>query len=375
MKKLRKLFLNIIVLLTSFQCFAADDISMTSVIINELTLEYEKVQLSQAQELTFKCYLNNIASFDHTGIYVNLKIVDSYHDTIYNNSSPSIIVAAQSNDSVEVSIPFNAPEAGKYTFLFEMFQDIPDAVPGNNTASLNMYVDDHIFQRDNGEILHSNSYLVTDDYYEIGNMYEVHRPGNITSASAYIDVDTEIGTTVYFSLYEVDSWSFYLHDMTYDYQITAEDLGDTLTLNFYNPTPVSGDYPLVLTVGTWGASGDDLVIGIAQNAAPFTSFYMDNSSSWYNINGTPVVRMNFDYIASVGEEFDKSWNIYPNPASRSCKIDFMDNEPHLVVITDVSGKKLIQQTFSSGGEIDVSQLPSGIYFVEVNEMISKLVIE
>ncbi|MCB9188055.1 MAG: T9SS type A sorting domain-containing protein [Flavobacteriales bacterium] len=374
MKKLLQLLSAIFVPVLLNTVIAADDISLTSASIKNMTLEYEKIQLSQAQGLIFQCKFNNIANFDHTGIFVNLKIVDSNHDTIYDNNSIPITVAAISVDSVDIAVPFNAPEPGKYTFLFTMYQDIPDAIPGNNLASLSIFVDQNIYQRDDGWPYSTNSWLSPTSYYELGNLYEMQGPGVITAASVYIDPDTDIGAYMFFTIYEFDSQGFFnLLDYSEEHVITAEDLGDTVTLYFYSEVMVTGDNPLCLMVGSYG--GANLEIGMSQAAPDFTVFYVDEFMDWYYVLSTPMVRMLFDVYESVEEQPEVLWNIYPNPATGIFRVDIDDQKLHNVIVSDVTGKELIVQSCFSGDKVEISVLPSGVYFVTINEVTKKLIVE
>ena len=59
------------------------------------------------------------------------------------------------------------------------------------------------------------------------------------------------------------------------------------------------------------------------------------------------------------------YTIYPNPASEKITIN-IDNKFTLgsITITDISGKKIIQQKLKSGiSEFEISKLMSGLYFI------------
>lgn len=354
---------------------AADDIALTKAKINELTLEYEKVALCQAQGLTFKCYFDNIASFDHTGIYVNLKIVDSYHDTIYNNDSPTITVAAQSSDSVTITVPFSAPEGGKYTFIYKMFQDIPDAIPGNNTSSYMVYVDDYLFQRDNGMAYGPNSWSATTDYYEIGNLYEVHGAGEISAASVYVHPNTEPGAYIFFNLYEFQSSTYAgnVIAVSQELELTADDIGDTVMVSFDPPVSVSGQYPLAMMVGAYG--GYDFEVGMSQHAPDLTAFYNDFSYGFVYITSTPMVRMYFDYYLGTEESVNTNWGFYPNPASNKLYVNLADQDVHSMIISNVYGEVVLQKSISSNEQIGLEAMSPGVYFVSIDGATKKLVIE
>lgn len=369
-----KLLLTILTLIIFEPFFATDDISLVSTKINELSIAYEKIAFSQAQGLTFKCYFDNLASFDHTGIYVNLKIVDLYNDTIYDNDSPTITVASQSLDSVAISVPFDAPATGKYTFIYVMYQDVPDAMPGNNTLTTMIYVDEFLFQRDNGEAYTSSSWAQTTYWYAIGNLYEVNGPGYVTAGSAYIHPDTEPGAYVFFNLHEFQTGvsTGNIIAESQEREITSDDIGDTIVLYFDPPVLITGQYPLGMMVGSYG--GYNFEIGMSQSAPPATSFYAE-MAGWAYILSTPMVRMHFDQFLSTDITDNTIWDLFPNPVSNLVRIAFDDDEQHQICISNISGKEFKRAWIYSGDQIEVNDFPAGIYFVSIDGVTKKLIVE
>ena len=68
---------------------------------------------------------------------------------------------------------------------------------------------------------------------------------------------------------------------------------------------------------------------------------------------------------------DESLKVFPNPAAETVFVqaDFNSNEPAQLTMYDFSGKEVYRQTISALGEmtqIDVSDFPSGMYFISVN---------
>jgi hypothetical protein len=64
--------------------------------------------------------------------------------------------------------------------------------------------------------------------------------------------------------------------------------------------------------------------------------------------------------------------VYPNPVSESFRIIGL-TAPALVVVTDVSGKVVLQQTVRGDESISVGHLPKGVYPVRINGETSKIV--
>ena len=64
------------------------------------------------------------------------------------------------------------------------------------------------------------------------------------------------------------------------------------------------------------------------------------------------------------------FNVFPNPASGSVKLQFIQrDQPVSVIVTDMSGKTLISKeyTTSSSVTVDVKNIPAGIYVVTAKQ--------
>ncbi len=59
-------------------------------------------------------------------------------------------------------------------------------------------------------------------------------------------------------------------------------------------------------------------------------------------------------------------NIYPNPAKDQIHISGLENDKVNIIITDLSGKRLVNSKININNKIDISNLPPGVYFMIVN---------
>jgi hypothetical protein len=374
MKIILKQIISITMCFCSLVFFAADDIALTSAKINQLTLQYEKVQISQAQGVTFTGYLNNTANFDHTGIYLNLKVVDLNNDTIFDVNTSPVNIVALSEDSILITIPFNTPESGSYTFIFKMFQDIPDAIPSNNLFSTSIIVDDHIYQVDNGNAYGTSNLLTTTDQYEVGNMFEIYSPGELTAVSVFISPNTDIGTYVYAYLYEYDESSVYFSpmDQTFDYIIGPDDLGNTITMYFNGNAYLGSPGQYCIMVGTYG--GLNFEIGTSQSAPDMTAFYNDLTNGfWYFSPSVPMVRLLFDQYQDVSEEAQFNWDMYPNPSNDFINFNLPIADINEVKVTNINGQVVLISSIGPSKHLDVSVLETGVYFVTIGSLTKKLI--
>ena len=350
--------------------FGANDIALISAAISNFDLTYEKLPLSQAQGLTFYNEFNNIASFHHTGIYVNLKIIDPNNDTVYDYSSNPITVASQSIKSSEITVPFSATIAGTYTFIYVMFQDSLDAIPGNNTITTSLNVSDYLMQRDNGVTTGPGNFGGTQGYYEIGNWMAILEPATITSASVVVDAATEVGAMLFFTLYDINR--NYLVS-TENYEITADDIGDTVTLYFAEPHAISyWDY-VIVTAGNYGPK--KMVVQMAQPSPVVSSYYVNDNYYWYYITTTPMVRINLDEPASIEANVSQiAWAMFPNPTSSFVNVKIDDNQIHEIRVSDLTGKLIYFEKVYRNKTIDTREFPAGFYLVQLDSQASQKLI-
>lgn len=98
-------------------------------------------------------------------------------------------------------------------------------------------------------------------------------------------------------------------------------------------------------------------------------------------NGTPqafaisdIRKVTFTTLYDDIETFQNSNDIliYPNPAETSFKVASSNTEQMHLVLYSIAGQKLIDKYISANEAIDISQLRSGIYLVQVNDTNFKL---
>jgi hypothetical protein len=76
-----------------------------------------------------------------------------------------------------------------------------------------------------------------------------------------------------------------------------------------------------------------------------------------------VVKLNAPTVTSEIQD-NKNWTLFPNPTSGSLEIKMNDNNPVVLVsVTDLLGRHLLEQKVISPGNIDLCNLPIGIYVV------------
>lgn len=75
-------------------------------------------------------------------------------------------------------------------------------------------------------------------------------------------------------------------------------------------------------------------------------------------------------------EFDNQFSIYPNPADKFIQLMDVSSNANRVCIVDISGKKVLESTLThSNSQVQIDQLASGVYSVEVYKGLEKLTIK
>lgn len=86
-----------------------------------------------------------------------------------------------------------------------------------------------------------------------------------------------------------------------------------------------------------------------------------------------------DLGSSIVENSSENFRIYPNPTNTSFLVIYGKLQAKTCRILDLTGKLVMISELKneSGGvsEIDISQLRSGIYFLEIDQQKQKLIVE
>lgn len=112
--------------------------------------------------------------------------------------------------------------------------------------------------------------------------------------------------------------------------------------------------------------------------------------STININGSAVLVEFRTDCATTSAGFDISWNaivtnvnnfaensfkVYPNPTNHELKIQFNSFRTGRVVISDITGKKVLVKRYDSANNLSISvdDLANGIYFLKIGSKVVKFV--
>ena len=79
-----------------------------------------------------------------------------------------------------------------------------------------------------------------------------------------------------------------------------------------------------------------------------------------------VYQWNINCLVGInGRDENISTSVYPNPITTQLNITLANNQSSIIILYDITSRKLLQQSFVNSVSINTTQLESGIYFYEV----------
>ncbi len=98
-----------------------------------------------------------------------------------------------------------------------------------------------------------------------------------------------------------------------------------------------------------------------------------NGTGDFGFDDSPTFNMNNDILSSVQNIQTSAFTIYPNPVSTTLFIDSNTIVPIDIQVFDTKGQLLLEQ--DSGFEIDVSQFINGVYFIKINGIYKRFIVQ
>jgi hypothetical protein len=348
---------------------ATDDLSITSANLDQTCivsqeLEYSIWPMDHLRPMLFEAHYTNGGAATQTGIQLDVTVDNG--GIVYNQNTAGADLATGLSDSIEASPSFTAASTGIYTVDYTLSQTQTDVNPADNVAQLVFEVTDSVFGMDDDVL--DGAYNNIADAYEVGNTYEMVVTDSATSISAYVDAATPVGTLLYMVLYWIDGTGTFIYmDQTSDYNVTAGDLDDWVTMAFSTPVQLDAGEAYIALVGHYGGP-DELNIGESGTSPALTSFLLDGGdNTWYYVTSTPMVRLN---LGPIGNGNPPVTSTGSQTASINCAGDCTGE---LVVSAAGGSGSFTYQWNDAGGPIPgatsttLSNLCAGLYFVTIDD--------
>jgi hypothetical protein len=263
-------------------------------------------------------------------------------------------------------------DGGNATYVVDSTIDDANSLDNSITNIATISVNNFIYARDNGTM--SSGSFNAGQGFEVGNIFDMVTGADLNGVDVVINPQAVAGAQMFVKLYSIDAATgdFLYVDESEPFTLTTANLGQKVTLTLINgAATLNADESYLVVAGSLGDGGlsDDLIVGTAGLSEAQTSFYLDETGTWFYTTSTPMVRMNFDPVASINEvENTFGFSVYPNPASDVINISLNKTTNASISVIDITGK--VVKTLSLNGlttSVNTSNLMSGVYYVTITD--------
>ncbi len=109
------------------------------------------------------------------------------------------------------------------------------------------------------------------------------------------------------------------------------------------------------------------------NNTNYKGYEIDNvAASWSSHNNHHIILNVPENLSVSKKEMVSNLSVYPNPVVDILTINFESTEPVNVTITDMNGSIVYSETTQFATKVDMSMLPSGMYFVKIGNETKKI---
>ena len=333
-----------------------------------IRMPYYQIPLSQLAPLDVSGIVKNNGTLDQNDVVFTAALASG----TWSESSVPTLVPAGATNTISLTAALTPPAiVATHEINMSISSSATDALPADNsiTGAATISINNYIYARDNGSATNSSIYNQGEGFFA-GNIFDIFAPANLSGIDAYIGANAVAGAEVYARLYSVDptatttAAAFVFVDESAPYILTADDLGQKITLVL--TAPLSAGVSYVVVLGSYGDGGatNDLMISTAGVSEASTSYYYDMTDyTWYYTTSTPMVRMNFGCIfCSTSAVLSGSTTICPG-ATTNLSVAVTGGAPYYeVTVTD--GTNNYSSTSASPVSIPVSPSVTSTYTIE-----------
>lgn len=345
-------------------------------------LMFSQVPMAQAEEFQIGTILRNVGHEDQVNVEFDWEIKDPSNAVVSSGTATSTITLANSEqDTLLINTGFIPTDLGTYTITWTA-----SSTSGDDNATNDVYVDNYFelteytYAMDyaEGSPVGITEWPTFTGTAEFGNLFSFAQADEISAVQIKIANNTSnIGTPIYWTIYYNDGTNgwLYLTGSNEDYELTASDIGEIITLPVPGGESVDPANLYLVVVGQYdtptdpiferqGSIGFDYIQGY--NSDPALMAFFDRLA--------PIVRIrvNADEVGVTELENASSFSIYPNPVNDviNVNLSFANQENISINVLDITGKvvKTIYVGEVNGDRkltIGLDELTSGIYFVEL----------
>ncbi len=363
---------------------------------------YTQVPQFQTQPLSFTANIMNNGGLTATNVRLQVDIEKvGITQAIYSDSSNFDNLSPFTSKYFKISNSSyqNIDGVGDYTIKYMAKSDSINQLPQSALNEIEFKISDTVFARDygvpNGSVGFS-SFGSSNDTGRIGTKFSLNTNFALSSVSYFIaDRADVVGVVIKAQVWRFDSTQSNLNaafiqlvaENPIPYTITTADRGKWVTIPFLIPTYLqAGQYVAAVEQFSGFLNGFEIYLGrdmVAeelQRNAQFINFIFVNTSgpSWSYILKQPMIRMNGYLVEGLYKNKNSTSNlkIIPNPNNGQFKVEIsasnakftlnVRNNMGQVVYTE---KVAVQNSLTK--DINLSNLDKGVYFVSVENEVSK----
>jgi hypothetical protein len=262
-------------------------------------LPYDRYPKTMLVPFKFNAKATNIGSATQTASNLNVKVLNAANTALYNQTTANSNVVAGATASYTLTTGFTpSVTTGYYRVTYQINQTQTDEAPGNNRDTLDYFITDYQYARDEGpmEDEFTPSALYAGQTYQVGNIFE-GRSNTVkcTSIAVAVGPGTAIGTTIQAKIYKNDFTDVQATSVTYPvnaWDINALGQQKLITLQLPTPLTLYADSVYIVMVGnTVGTQA--LKVCRSGAAIAQTSFVRyPESNGLLFMAKMPIVRMN-----------------------------------------------------------------------------------
>jgi len=317
---------------------------------------------------TFWPYTDNLLYWNESKGAGNFTTVASVYDA--NNSGTIEYLAAPGTYYNSLSSMPNAGIDADGHLYLTYSSYVENSDDGNGKAYRNIY---YVKSADNGVTWSWPPVnLTTEPYYECvfgslnrkvdGNLHLMYQRDNIPGMAVRGDVHAIGNNDIMYLIYKVTDGT-----ITGNSNICIGNSTDTMTLAGYTGTVVK--WQKKLNNGTWSdiSNVNDFYSENPSAAGTWQYRAMLSSNGTYYYSAPKSVLV--DLCTSIEHDNDKLIAIYPNPAKNKLTVEMPQRTGKtLICIYNLQGQiLLIQAMQQSREEINISNLPEGVYVIKVSD--------
>jgi hypothetical protein len=299
----------------------------------------------------------------------------------YTATGSTVAINAGIVDSVAISTPYIPTGLGTKTI--DLSTDLganTDAALANNETSMDVFVTDFEYSRDNNILSGSIGQISSQDGQplKIGNVHEMFDPMEVTALKIYLATQgsAAVGSEFFGELWKYNGVDAYEFLAETELGVVGGTAGTWATLSIVGGSVTVNPGDDILAVAGHFGGATEVRFGLAQNTFEGSVLGFDANGDLFSLTapGAVMIRLLDDPSASVAElTNDAGMSVYPNPANGSTTVSFETSSASEVTlnVTDLSGKNVFNTVLgtvngSQQVNINTDALSNGVYMVNLN---------